>query len=256
MLETEVDDASPQLLGPLLDRLLAAGRARRLLHAGADEEGPARRPRHRDRRRRRGARPLEELLFRETTTLGVRRQEWERTVARARDVDASRPPTGRSVSRSAAGGGVVYNAWPEFDDCQRAAAEQGVAVKEVLAAALAAWRAGDPGSRMSTSEARFGHHDADLLRQRRAARRARLHDDRGRHARRARGASPASDVFFLTGTDEHGQNIERIAREKGISEQEHCDRISARVPRALGAATTSATTASSARPRTSTAAAC
>ena len=34
------------------------------------------------------------------------------------------------------------------------------------------------------------------------------------------------DVFFLTGTDEHGQNIERIAREKGISEQEHCDRIS------------------------------
>jgi methionyl-tRNA synthetase len=35
------------------------------------------------------------------------------------------------------------------------------------------------------------------------------------------------DVFFLTGTDEHGQNIERIAREKGISEQEHCDRVSA-----------------------------
>jgi methionyl-tRNA synthetase len=35
------------------------------------------------------------------------------------------------------------------------------------------------------------------------------------------------DVFFLTGTDEHGQNIERIAREKGISEQEHCDRIAA-----------------------------
>ena len=35
------------------------------------------------------------------------------------------------------------------------------------------------------------------------------------------------DVFFLTGTDEHGQNIERIAREKGISEQEHCDFISA-----------------------------
>jgi methionyl-tRNA synthetase len=35
------------------------------------------------------------------------------------------------------------------------------------------------------------------------------------------------DVFFLTGTDEHGQNIERIAREKGISEQEHCNRIAA-----------------------------
>jgi methionyl-tRNA synthetase len=34
-------------------------------------------------------------------------------------------------------------------------------------------------------------------------------------------------VFFLTGTDEHGQNIEQIARERGVSPQEHCDRITA-----------------------------
>jgi methionyl-tRNA synthetase len=33
------------------------------------------------------------------------------------------------------------------------------------------------------------------------------------------------DVFFLTGTDEHGQNIERIARERGVPEQQHCDEI-------------------------------
>ncbi|MBC7232457.1 MAG: methionine--tRNA ligase [Chloroflexi bacterium] len=33
------------------------------------------------------------------------------------------------------------------------------------------------------------------------------------------------DVFFLTGTDEHGQNIERIAEEKGLSPQEYCDSI-------------------------------
>jgi len=43
-------------------------------------------------------------------------------------------------------------------------------------------------------------------------------------ARRLNGA----EVFFLTGTDEHGQNIERIARERGIPEQEHCDAVSAR----------------------------
>jgi methionyl-tRNA synthetase len=36
------------------------------------------------------------------------------------------------------------------------------------------------------------------------------------------------DVFFLTGTDEHGQNIERIARERGVGEQEYSDKISAR----------------------------
>jgi methionyl-tRNA synthetase len=41
-------------------------------------------------------------------------------------------------------------------------------------------------------------------------------------ARRLRG----DDVFFLTGTDEHGQNIERIARERGEPEQTYCDRIS------------------------------
>jgi methionyl-tRNA synthetase len=34
------------------------------------------------------------------------------------------------------------------------------------------------------------------------------------------------EVFFLTGTDEHGQNIEQIAKEKGIPEQEYCDQIS------------------------------
>jgi methionyl-tRNA synthetase len=43
-------------------------------------------------------------------------------------------------------------------------------------------------------------------------------------ARRLRGW-PA---FFLTGTDEHGQNIERIARERGISPQEHCDALAAK----------------------------
>jgi len=36
------------------------------------------------------------------------------------------------------------------------------------------------------------------------------------------------DVFFLTGTDEHGQNIERIAAEKGVSCQAYCDEIVAR----------------------------
>lgn len=33
------------------------------------------------------------------------------------------------------------------------------------------------------------------------------------------------DVFFLTGTDEHGQKIERIATEKGMEPKEYVDRI-------------------------------
>ena len=59
------------------------------------------------------------------------------------------------------------------------------------------------------------------------------------------------DAFFLTGTDEHGQNIERIAREKGIPEQQYCDLISASSATS-GRAWTSGTTTSSAPPRTAT----
>ena len=33
------------------------------------------------------------------------------------------------------------------------------------------------------------------------------------------------DVFFLTGVDEHGENIQTLAAEKGISEQELCDQM-------------------------------
>jgi pyridinium-3,5-bisthiocarboxylic acid mononucleotide nickel chelatase len=138
VLETEVDDAVPQLLGPLLDQLLAAGakdafftpvqmkkgRPGVLVTAIAD---PSRRE------------ALEELLFRETTTLGVRRQVWDRTVLERETatVETAYGPIRVKIGRR---GGIVYNAWPEFDDCQRAAGEKGVAVKEVLAAALAAWR--------------------------------------------------------------------------------------------------------------------
>ena len=35
------------------------------------------------------------------------------------------------------------------------------------------------------------------------------------------------DVFLLTGTDEHGVNIERIAAERGLSPQQHVDRLAA-----------------------------
>lgn len=33
------------------------------------------------------------------------------------------------------------------------------------------------------------------------------------------------DVFFLTGTDEHGQKVEKAAKEKGLSPLEHADRV-------------------------------
>ena len=34
-----------------------------------------------------------------------------------------------------------------------------------------------------------------------------------------------SDVFFLTGTDEHGQKVQNAAQERGIDEQTHADEM-------------------------------
>ena len=40
VIEAEIDDMNPQIFGALMDRLLADGRARRVLHADSDEEEP------------------------------------------------------------------------------------------------------------------------------------------------------------------------------------------------------------------------
>ena len=144
VLETEVDDTPPQILGALVDRLLGAGALDVFYTAVQMKKGrpgvlvtvlapPAFRE------------ALEEVLFSETTTLGVRRQEWERTVLERETVPVA---TAYGEVRVKVGKrrGRVYNAQPEFDDCQRAAERSGAAVKEVWAAALAAWRLG-PGGR-------------------------------------------------------------------------------------------------------------
>jgi uncharacterized protein (TIGR00299 family) protein len=144
VLETEIDDMSPQLLGPLGERLLGGGaldvyftpiqmkkgRPGVLVTVLADPE-----------RRE----PVEEILFAETTTLGVRRQAWERTVLDREVVPVSTPygVIGVKVGRR---GGRVYNAQPEFEDCLRAAQKGEVPLKEVWAAALAAYRGGSPRS--------------------------------------------------------------------------------------------------------------
>ena len=138
MLETEVDDTAPQLLGALLERLLAAGALDVYYTAVHMKKGrpgilvtvlcPP------DRRE-----GLEEILFAETTTLGVRRQEWARSVLE-RETVAVATAYGEVRVKVGRRGGKVYNAQPEFEDCQRAAAASGAPVKEVWTAALAAYR--------------------------------------------------------------------------------------------------------------------
>jgi uncharacterized protein (TIGR00299 family) protein len=138
VLECEVDDMSPQLFSPLLDALLEQGAKDAYLTPVHMKKGRPgilisvlAAPEQKD--------AVEELLFRETTTLGVRSQEWHRSALEREHVrvETAYGPVSIKVGRR---GGHVYNAQPEFEDCRKAAAARGVALKEVFAAALAAYR--------------------------------------------------------------------------------------------------------------------
>jgi uncharacterized protein (TIGR00299 family) protein len=133
ILEANLDDMSPQIYGYFADRALAAGaldvfstpaymkknRPGQLVTVLCDSRTEA---------------ALTELLFRETTTLGVRRTTATRQTLRRESVtvDTSFGAIRIKVARM---NGRVLNVAPEYDDCRAAAAEKGVPLKRVLAEA-------------------------------------------------------------------------------------------------------------------------
>jgi pyridinium-3,5-bisthiocarboxylic acid mononucleotide nickel chelatase len=133
----EIDDMNPQLFGPLMDRLHAAG-ALDVFYAPVQmkKNRPGTlvtvlsTPAHRER--------LSGILFAETTTIGVRYQEMRRERL-DREIVAVETPLGLINFKVSGRGGKVLNAAPEFDDCARVAAERGLPVKDVQAAAMKAW---------------------------------------------------------------------------------------------------------------------
>jgi uncharacterized protein (TIGR00299 family) protein len=138
VIETNVDDMSPQIYGYFVDRALAAGaldvfstavqmkknRPGQLITILCEPTNVSR---------------LTDLLFSETTTIGVRlHQAQRRTLAREiLSVDTNHGPVRMKISRL---NGSVLNATPEYDDCQRIAAEKGIPLKDVLAAASYAFQ--------------------------------------------------------------------------------------------------------------------
>jgi uncharacterized protein (TIGR00299 family) protein len=81
------------------------------------------------------------VLFAETPTLGVRRRRVERDVL-GREVRSVETRYGPVRVKVALLDGAEVGAQPEHDDCLARAREHGVALREVIAAALAAHRAG------------------------------------------------------------------------------------------------------------------
>jgi uncharacterized protein (DUF111 family) len=138
VLECEIDDMNPQLFGLVMDRLYAAG-AWEVFYIPVQMKknrpgtlvtviGPP------DRRE-----TLSGVLFRETTTIGLRYTEMDRECL-SREVERVETPLGLVRVKVARREGAVTNATPEFDDCARLAAEHGMPVKEVQAMAMGIWR--------------------------------------------------------------------------------------------------------------------
>lgn len=137
-LAANVDDCTGEVLGAVLEQLLAAGcldawaapitmkRSRpgwMLCALASPADAPA----------------AEEILFRETTTFGVRRQILTRGKL-ARSFDTVETPYGPVRIKVGRRGGQVLTASPEFSDCRDAAETHHTAVKSVMLAALSAWR--------------------------------------------------------------------------------------------------------------------
>jgi uncharacterized protein (TIGR00299 family) protein len=137
VLEANLDDLNPQVFGYVMDRLLEAGaldvfatpvqmkknRPGTLLTILAKPEDAAK---------------LAEIVFAETTTLGVRRREEKRQVlARKWNTVATR--LGDVRIKIASLNGTVTSYAPEYEDCRRIAAERKIPLKAVMNEAMEAY---------------------------------------------------------------------------------------------------------------------
>lgn len=136
VLETNLDDASPQLVGYCIEKLLAEGaldafavpiqmkkgRPGVLLTVLADIDRVS---------------AMERILFSETPTFGIRRRTVQRTRL-PRRFEAVPTPFGDIRIKIGEAQGLT-TATPEYEDCKAAARRHGVALREVLAAAMTAW---------------------------------------------------------------------------------------------------------------------
>jgi hypothetical protein len=137
VIETEMDDMSPQIFGILMDRLLEEG-ALDVYYT------PVQMKKNRPGTLLTIVTPAEcqdaltDLVFRETTTIGVRYQTMARECLDRNSIVVTTPHGDIRVKVSRRNGAIL-NISPEFDDCVRMAEATGAAVKDVQAAALRAF---------------------------------------------------------------------------------------------------------------------
>lgn len=137
VLETQIDDLNPQAIGYVMTELLSAGaldvftqaigmkksRPGVLLTVICHPEQVA---------------VCEAIVFRETTTLGIRRSQQQR-IALERTIETVTTAYGSVGIKIARWQGAVINAQPEYEDCARLAQQHHLPWREMHRLALQSW---------------------------------------------------------------------------------------------------------------------
>lgn len=133
VIEANLDDMSPQIYGYFAEQALAAG-ALDIFSTAVQMK-----------KNRPGQlvtllcepsnlKPLIDLIFRETTTIGIRTHEVRRQTL-ARESVPVETPLGTIRMKISRLNGTLLNAAPEYEDCRKIAAQKGLPLKQVLSTA-------------------------------------------------------------------------------------------------------------------------
>jgi len=140
LLETNIDDVSGELTGSIADKLLKDGaldvfstpiymkQSRPAVQISVICKVE-------------DAQQLEQILFEQGLTFGIRKQILQRSKL-AREFVTVQTEFGEIRIKTGTLGGEIVNAKPEFSDCRLAAEKHNVSVKAVLDAAIAAYKKG------------------------------------------------------------------------------------------------------------------
>ena len=137
VLECEIDDMNPQIFGVLMEKLYAAGALEVFYSAVQMKKNRpgtlmtiVAKPEQRE--------AMTEIVFRESTTIGIRHQELLRECL-DREMVTVTTTLGPVRFKVARRDGRVLNAQPEFEDLAKLSNERGIPIKDVQALAHKAW---------------------------------------------------------------------------------------------------------------------
>ena len=140
LLETQVDDMTGEWIGHLSEKLFAAGALDvwvapvQMKKSRPGQQVSVLGPLAREN-------ALADVLFRESTTFGIRRSEVDRLVLdrEIREIDT---PWGKVRVKVGSRDGVEVNASPEYEDLKRASEASGLAVREIHQHVLRSFQSG------------------------------------------------------------------------------------------------------------------